>query len=464
MQPRSLRESMKSSPTSVRIVAAVLVLLGIGLVLADVATLVSVLLLIAGVALWAHASQTINQRRVFEIYGLLSRIGEGELGATHPDSSDELTLRLQRGVARAQRGYSEALGRAEIERDDLRTLLSAIRTGLIALDGHLRIRSANDVAQAMFGLAATEYRGRFLAEVIRQPELLQFVEDALHGENPIVREINLSGAAVELLSAVADPRRNSDGSIDGLLLAFDDITKIRRLENVRVDFAANVSHELRTPITNIKGYLETLIEIGTDDPQQVAHFLAVMQRNTNRLSTLVEDILLLAFLDQPTAGSQLEFAQTDVVAIANDAVEQLAGVATAKEMRIEVRIDRSLRFYVNATLLSQAILNLVSNALKFSPAGSQVSVSGELADGMIHLAVADSGPGIDPVHLARLFERFYRAEKARSRELGGTGLGLSIVKHIAMVHGGSVDVHCPPTGGTVFTLRIPQALRTVDEI
>ncbi|MSR68834.1 MAG: PAS domain-containing protein [Phycisphaerales bacterium] len=464
MPPEQFRPYSFDSPRTVRTVAAVGFGLGIALALSAVAPLASLLLMVVSAAFWVKSNNAINRRRVLEIYALLARIGDGEFAATQPDSSDELTLRLQRGVARAQRGYSEALARAEVERDDLRTLLSAIRTGLIALDSQLRIRSANDVAQAMFGLAAIDYRGRLLAEVVRQPELLQLVDDALRADSTTLREINLSGTTVELLTAVADPVRRRDGSSDGLLLAFDDISKIRRLENVRIDFAANVSHELRTPITNINGYLETLLEIGTDDPTQVAHFLGVIHRNTNRLSTLVEDILLLAFLDQRRAGSQLEFSQTAVLAVANDAIEQLSGVATAKEMRIDVRIDPALRFCVNASLVSQALLNLVSNALKFAPAKSTVVVTALLAEGQVRLTVADGGPGIDPVHLPRLFERFYRADKARSRELGGTGLGLSIVKHIAMVHGGSVDVECPSQGGTLFTLRIPQGYRMADPI
>ncbi len=455
---------IKRSARTVRIIAGCGFAASVAMLLSGSALVPTLLFLVVSAAVWVASNQSINRQRILEMYSLLSRIGGGELGATLPDSSDELTLRLQRGIARAQRGYGEALARAEVERDDLRTLLGAIRTGLIALDGQLRIRSTNDVAQSMLGLSTIEHRGRLLAEVIRQPELLQLAEDAIRADAPTLREVRLSGANVELLTAVADPVRKADGSIDGLLLAFDDITKIRRLENVRIDFAANVSHELRTPITNIKGYLETLLEIGTDDPHQVAHFLGVMQRNTNRLSTLVEDILLLAFLDQPRAGSQLEFAETDVLAVANDAIEQIGGVADAKAMTIDVHIDPSLRFCVNASLLSQALLNLISNALKFAPAKSRVTVMGELSEGHVKLTVTDEGPGIDPVHLPRLFERFYRVDKARSREFGGTGLGLAIVKHIAMVHGGSVEVDCPSTGGTRFSLHVPFGSPTMNTI
>ena len=430
-------------------VSAILALVGISVIASVIG------MLTMGVIL-AHATQTINRHRVDQMYALLARIGDGELGATLEDSDDELTVRMQRGIARAQRGYAEALARAEIERDELQTLLGAIQTGLISLDAQMRFRSANEVAEKMLGLDSREYRGRLLAEVIRQPELLRFAEESLTGSVAATREIKLSGGSVESIFVAADPLKNSSGGNDGVLLALDDVTKIRRLENVRTDFAANVSHELRTPITNIKGYLETLMQVGSEDPVQVAHFLGVMHRNTIRLSTLVEDILLLAFLDQPKAISQLEFVSIDALSVVRDATEQVEIVCAAKQMAIEIKINPNLRFVVNAGMLSQAMLNLVSNALKYSPPKTRVTITGEIDDGHIELRVIDEGPGIDALHLPRLFERFYRVDTARSRELGGTGLGLSIVKHIAMIHGGTVTVNCPNEGGTVFSMRIPQ--------
>jgi len=426
------------------------------LALAGISFIASVIGMLTMAVILAHVTQTINRHRVDQMYALLARIGDGELGAALEDSDDELTVRMQRGIARAQRGYSEALARAEIERDELQTLLGAIQTGLISLDAQMRFRSANEVAEKMLGLDSREYRGRLLAEVIRQPELLRFAEESLTGSIAATREIKLSGGSVESIFVAADPLKNSSGGNDGILLALDDVTKIRRLENVRTDFAANVSHELRTPITNIKGYLETLMQVGSEDPVQVAHFLGVMHRNTIRLSTLVEDILLLAFLDQPKAISQLEFVSIDALSVVRDATEQVEIVCAAKQMAIEIQINPDLRFVVNAGLISQALLNLVSNALKYSPPKTRVTITGEIDDGHIELRVIDEGPGIDALHLPRLFERFYRVDTARSRELGGTGLGLSIVKHIAMIHGGSVSVNCPTEGGTVFSMRIPQ--------
>ncbi len=448
-------------PLFARVCAIVIFLSSAILALCGISVITSIISMLIMGGVWAWATQKINRKRVDQMYALLSRIGDGELGASLEDSNDELTLRMQRGIARAQRGYAEALAQAEIERDELQTLLGAIQTGLVSLDAQLRFRSANEVAEKMLGLDSREYRGRLLAEVIRQPELLRFAEESLSAPTASTREIKLSGGSVESIIVAADPLKDSAGAPDGVLLALDDVTKIRRLENVRTDFAANVSHELRTPITNIKGYLETLMQVGAEDQEQVAHFLGVMHRNTIRLSTLVEDILLLAFLDQPKAILQVDFASIDPLSVVRDATEQVEIVCAAKQMKIELQINPDLRFVVNASLLSQALLNLISNALKYSPPNTSVFISAELDDGHIELRVRDEGPGIDALHLPRLFERFYRVDTARSRELGGTGLGLSIVKHIAMLHGGSVSVNCPKEGGTIFSIRIPQGSRVL---
>lgn len=415
--------------------------------------------LVACAISWAICTNTINRRRITEAYKLLARIGEGELAATTNEPGDELTLRLHRGIARAQRGYAEALARAELERDEMRALLSAIDNGLVSLDSHLRIRSANSVAERLLGLPPGQYRNRMLAEVLRQPELLRFVESALVSNAPTTAQLTFSGGSVESILVAAETIRGSAGQIDGILLAIDDMTRVRRLENLRTDFAANVSHELRTPITNIKGYVETLLEVGCHDPRQSAAFLSVIHSNAVRLSTLIEDTLALAFLEQPMAGKRFEISRVQVAEVVRDVIDQLKPAAFAKSMDIQVDADESLLVECNSSLAAQALLNLVSNAIRYAPEKTAIQVRAYLSGAALEVSVTDSGPGIDPVHFPRLFERFYRVDAARSRELGGTGLGLAIVKHIMMLHGGSVDVQCPPKCGSVFSLRFPHGSR-----
>ena len=288
------------------------------------------------------------------------------------------------------------------------------------------------------------------------------METSLTSSGALSREIAMGSGGGDTLLVAADPIRAASGQVTGVLVALDDMTRLRRLEQLRTDFAANVSHELRTPITNIKGYLDTLLEVGYDDPAQVSNFLEIAQRNANRLCTLVEDILLLAFLERPGAERQVSLRELPVADVVNDAVEQLASAAAAKSMPIKVQVDAELRFGVDAALATQAILNLISNAIKYAPASTPITIDAALADGIVRIRVGDEGPGIDPIHIPRLFERFYRVESARSRELGGTGLGLSIVKHIAILHGGGVEVSCPEGGGTLFTVCFPRGSRVAN--
>jgi two-component system phosphate regulon sensor histidine kinase PhoR len=317
-------------------------------------------------------------------------------------------------------------------------------------------------------------RGRLLAECVRDPELLSFVEDSFAsagreevwprtpGEHPLSgsprpAELQLHGAGAAAVMVAAEPLRRADGRIDGMIILIEDVTRLRRLESMRTDFAANVSHELRTPITNIKGYAETLQEVGFADAPQAQRFVEVIQRNAQRLAALVEDILLLSFLEQPGHAEQIERHPIQVDDVIAEVVEELAPPAAARRVSVHVGDPSHLIIMADRRLALQAVGNLVSNAVKFSAEGSSVRVRVIGERGFAEIAVADEGPGIPERHLPRIFERFYRVDKARSREQGGTGLGLSIVKHVARVHGGSVHAESVVGRGSTFRLLLPLA-------
>lgn len=240
----------------------------------------------------------------------------------------------------------------------------------------------------------------------------------------------------------------------------------RQLEALRSDFAANVSHELRTPITNIKGYVETMLEVGLDDPKQAREFLDIIKRNSDRLAAIVEDILSLAWLEQPGTRKALVREECEMKPILEAVAGQFENAASAKNIAIAIHVDRGLTANVNAQLIEQAVANYVSNAIKYSPVETTVTIKASLASQeslggkrewgeWIEIAVIDEGQGIAPEHLPRIFERFYRVDKARSRALGGTGLGLAIVKHIALIHGGWVAVDSDLGKGSVFRIILP---------
>jgi two-component system phosphate regulon sensor histidine kinase PhoR len=398
----------------------------------------------------------IRSRDLRMIEAALDAMAEGRLPARFDRPQGGQAFRVSRALGRAQRDVSTTISRLTVERDELQAILEALGNGLIALDREQRIRSANRIAEQLLGLSG-EYRGKLLQQATRQPDLSRFVNEALAANGHLGAEIRLEGVETLVMQAASEPLPGSDGRLDGLLIVLDDITRLKRLESMRTDFAANVSHELRTPITNIKGYVETLQEIGYDDPPQVGHFIEIIHRNTRRLSMLVEDLLSLASLDQIDSRTGLEFEDLEIGQVLGDVQGELGDTARAKQVALSVSCGPGIRVFANRTLVHQAVANLVSNAIKYSPTGSSVEVEGRLAGDVVEIEVVDNGPGIPAKHLPRIFERFYRVDKARSRELGGTGLGLALVKHIALAHGGAVDAQSVVGKGSRFTIRLPLA-------
>lgn len=375
-------------------------------------------------------------------------------GARPPIECPE-TARLARAVERLVERHDSQQGQSEAELDDLRRALEVIGHALIVVDAHHRLLRANAIAQSLFHLQDGSWRGRVVEECVREPAVHDLVRRCLKGGEVAPTELRL-GDAARIYMAAAEPLRGPSGP-HGALLVFDDITRLKRLEALRTDFAANVSHELRTPITSIRGYAETLLTTDSLDPAQSKRFIEVIARNAHRLATLIEDILTLSFLESPASQRTLEMSTVPLPAVIAEVTSTLQPTADAKDVRLVHQCDPLLVTNGNETLLTQALANLVSNAIKFSPRGGAVTIQAreDAAAGVIELTVRDEGPGIGAEHLPRIFERFYRVDAARSRELGGTGLGLAIVKHIAKVHGGDVTATSRPGAGSTFSLRLP---------
>ena len=238
-------------------------------------------------------------------------------------------------------------------------------------------------------------------------------------------------------------------------MVLNDVTRLRRLEKVRSDFVANVSHELKTPITAIKGFVETLQDGAMADPAAAGRFIEIILKNSNRLNAIVDDLLTLSRIEQEDDNRQIDLERGRLAEVLADAVEACTQKAAVKDLAITVACPADLLAEINSPLLQQAVTNLIVNAIKYSDQGGEVFVSGQLVDDAVSIRVEDFGVGIASEHLPRLFERFYRSDKARSRKLGGTGLGLAIVKHIVHAHHGLVEVVSTPGKGTVFTITIP---------
>jgi len=234
-----------------------------------------------------------------------------------------------------------------------------------------------------------------------------------------------------------------------------DLTEIRRLETMRRDFVANVSHELKTPVTSIKGFVETLIEQPPDNPAEVERFLEIINRQTDRLENIISDLLALSRLEEDNRTGHLEMVELSINQLLDRVVRDLVSRDPESASRLKLDCSGELRVKINAPLLEQAIGNLIDNAIKYSPVDSSVRVFCTKEETGISVSVEDRGPGIQAEHLPRIFERFYRVDKARSRRMGGTGLGLAIVKHITQIHGGQATVTSTPGVGSTFKLTLP---------
>ncbi|MBT8484756.1 MAG: PAS domain-containing protein [Phycisphaerales bacterium] len=354
-------------------------------------------------------------------------------------------------MARALDGQINQL---QSQRAEQRAILESMSNGMLAIDDRQRILSANRAAERMLGFETAVARHRLLQEVIREPALNTFIDAALATAGRRQEELVLEGRAARV-NIVSGPLLDADDHRVGLLMLLEDVTQLRRLETMRSDFAANVSHELRTPITNIKGYVETLEDVGTTDRDQTNRFLRIVHDNANRLEAIIEDLLSLARLEQDDARDELPLEEVRLIETIEAALRPTAARRAAKSIDVAVEADETLRVVAVPRLLEQALGNLISNAVNYSPAGTTVTIRCARDNDDVRLEVADQGPGIARAHLPRLFERFYRVDHARSRALGGTGLGLAIVKHIALVHGGRAEVESTVGKGSTFRIVLP---------
>jgi len=248
----------------------------------------------------------------------------------------------------------------------------------------------------------------------------------------------------------------SNNRLEGAILVFHDITELRRLEKIRQDFVANVSHELRTPISSIKGYAETLLDGALKDKINAKEFISIIYQDANRLASLINDLLDLSKIE--SGKLKMSFTALDTVSLITKGVMVIANQAKTKSITVKIDLPKDLpKIRADETRFIQIMVNLLDNAIKYSSEGATATISAKLADDALQIDISDTGIGISEEDLPRIFERFYRVDKARSRELGGTGLGLSIVKHIVSAHSGQVWVKSEPGHGSTFSFTIPLA-------
>ncbi len=386
--------------------------------------------------------------RLDVVIAFVRRVAEGDLSARlHEGGNDELSemeAALNQTAERLGKNFAEL----ESRRQELAAILDSMQEAVVAITPEGYIRWSNAVMQR---IAGTQIRpGRPLAHSVRDPELLACVKGALEEhEVRFGRASLLSPGHVFEVHAAPLPS-------GGALAVLHDVTSVEAAQKSRREFVANVSHELRTPLTSIQGYVETLIEDPNPNPETTRDFLGIILKNATRMNRLTEDLLALAGVESPDYKLALQPARADI--LLNDAIEALGGIVVDSGVMLQSAGAPDLVVMADPDAMNQVFGNLIENSLKYAKEGKRIRVGARALEHEVQFTVQDFGPGVASEHLERIFERFYRVDKARSRESGGTGLGLAIVKHIIQAHGGRIWAESELGKGVSFHFTLPLAL------
>jgi two-component system phosphate regulon sensor histidine kinase PhoR len=396
-------------------------------------------------AVWAASGVTARLQRVV---AFARRVAQGDLSARLVQSGGDELAAMEAALNQTAERLGQNFAEIESRRHELATMLDSMQEAVVAVTAEGLVRWSNAVMQ---GIAGMEIRvGRPLVHSVRDPDLLKCMRGALEaGEAQSGRANSLAPGRVFEINAAPLPS-------GGALAVLHDVTRIEAAEKSRREFVANVSHELRTPLTSIQGYVETLLEGPQPNPQITQEFLHVILKNATRMNRLTEDLLALAGVESP--DYKLAARPMRASELVRDAIDSIGGLVVESGVELQSAGAPEALVMADPDAMNQVFGNLIENAVKYGRSGKRVLVGARLAGGEVEFFVRDFGPGIGSEHLNRIFERFYRVDKARSREAGGTGLGLAIVKHIVQVHGGRIHAESELGSGTTFVFALPEVV------
>src|SRR5438093_1299812 len=387
-------------------------------------------------------------RPLREISTASKKLAAGNLDMRLPISGDEEIAALGTSLNTMAQNLSGKMTELSQGKQRLESILEAMGQGVMVLDQNGRITLTNTSVGALLG-ADRALTGKTPLEVFRSPDLENAVREVVAGGGPRVLEMPIGPGRI--VQANVAPVPNRSGNIESVVVVFHDLTEIRRTEKMRRDFVANVSHEFKTPLTSIRGYAETLLSGAKDDPTIAPDFLRTIETNAKYLEALVNDLLTLARLE---AEVPAKMERVSLRSIINEQIESRKNAI--RERNIDVTVNcPDVEIQADRSRLSTAVSNLIDNAIHYNRPGGAIRISAEQQNGTLNVSVADSGHGIPSHELQRIFERFYRVDKSRTRESGGTGLGLSIVKHAIESQGGTISVASRLGSGSTFTIRLP---------
>ena len=397
-------------------------------------------------------------RRLRRLHALADAVQEGRDRVYVAAERADALGSLEAALGTTMRVVEGQLDDLRVEQDRFQAILRGMVEGVLVTDLDGRVVLANSRASELLGMS--DAAGRLVVELARDPGLSELVHELAGGVRGASRDVQLGAGRGPIVQVNGARLEDSDGAPFGVVLVLHDVTELRRLEVVRRDFVANVSHELRTPLTAIKGYAETLLGAAGDDRETARRFLTVIDRHSERLGRLVDDLLALSDLE--LGRTPMHMAEMPLGPAVDDVLQIFGDTAVRAGVRVLAQVTADTpRILADGDRLRQVLINLVDNAIKYTPRGGQVvlRVRSEVVShpGMVEIGVSDTGVGIPTQDLPRLTERFFRVDKARSRELGGTGLGLAIVKHIVQAHGGALEITSALGQGTTVSAYFPVA-------
>jgi two-component system phosphate regulon sensor histidine kinase PhoR len=398
----------------------------------------------------AIAVSVLIVRRMTRSLGELTELARRMAGGDYRQRAQVTSRDELSALAAAMNHLAEELGatvgRLGEERDLLTAVLDGLQQGVLVVDSEGKIVRVNPALSRIVGVGAEALR-RSVIEATRLPDIAEPLQKSLRGGGVVTREFTTRGTPPRDLLLVAAPL-----SQGGTVAVFYDMTAFRQLEVMRRDFVSNVSHELRTPVTALRGAAETLLDGALANAEQARSFVEVIHRHSERLSELISDLLDLSRIE--SGEMKLASVPVDLAQVAEEAAEVVQAAARAKDLSLDLDLA-GMRGLGDERATFQVLVNLLDNAVKYTPEGGKIRVSARVEDGFVRSSVSDTGPGIAAKHLPRLFERFYRVDPGRSREVGGTGLGLAIVKHLVEAMGGTVRAESELGVGSIFTFTLP---------
>lgn len=415
-----------------------------------------ILIIITAFASWWISKSLVRPLEVMKVQA--QRLAKGDFSSRVQLSSNDSLESEQLGQAFNEIAI-QLNQRIEIilnQRNEQEAVFSSMVEGVIAIDSNENIIRINQSAYNILKILEKNIEGVQLQNVVENVELHKLILFALQQDTPVGQEIIIHDNDVEqIIFAQSAPLLDIHKNKCGTLIVFNDITQLKEFELQRKEFVANVSHELRTPLTAIQGLSETLIEFPDLVQDKRTNFIGVIHTHSIRLESIIENLLTLSKIEKETEIDEIDFANESITVALSNAIFLCKDKALTRNINIILNNAEDITFKHNSSLIEQAIINLLNNAIKYSNGDSEINITVIKNNKDVEISVKDQGSGIPEEHLSRLFERFYRVDKARSRALGGTGLGLAIVKHIALAHNGTIHVASEINKGSVFSLTLP---------